>query len=44
MGGGHVPRPLQQRVLRAVPPTPGAHPQQLRGQKHQSLGHEQKVK
>ncbi|XP_066062619.1 coatomer subunit alpha [Chamaea fasciata] len=41
LGGGHVPRSLQQRLLRRFPPAPGADPQQLGGQEHPGLGHVQ---
>ena len=41
LGSGHVPRPLQQRVLRAVPPAPRADPLQLGRQERPRLGHGQ---
>ena len=41
VGGGHVPGPLQQRVVRDLPPAAGPDPLQLGGQVHQGLGHRQ---
>jgi hypothetical protein len=35
VGGGHMPRALQQRELRHLPSQAGAHPLQQRGQEHQ---------
>lgn len=41
VGGRHVPRPLQQRLQRAVPPAPGAGRVEQRGQEHPRLGHDE---
>ena len=38
-----MPRSLQQRVVRPLPPAAGADSEQLRGQEYPCLGHVQKV-
>jgi len=43
VGGGHMPWSLQQCIMRPVSSSPRTHSDQLRGQEHSRLGHDETV-